>query len=458
MENLREILGRLDTANNVNDNRLPPDKLEEENDNPDCTICGGKGWLTPIVPTGHPDFGSIKACECRNSMREDEITRRLLAYSNLGYLSRYTFESLGEYGRNHDSSNQKLFNVALRKSSEYSENPLGWLTITGPHGSGKTHLAAAIANRCVETGKPAFFIYVPDLIDHLRNSYTDENANDFVYQDLFHQIRNAPILILDGLSSKSITVWAQEKINQMLNHRANGHMPTVLTLSDDLSSIDNFVKTRIEDINLGILVKTAISLDEETYQQSLGAIPKSLQNMNFDNFRTKKNRDPDQASENLEAALKTARVYANNPDGWLTFYSQNSGTGKTHLAMSIANYRRTRGDDVFFTFVPELMDYLRSTFSPNSNLNSDKVFNEIKGCPLLVLDDLGEERETDWVEDRLYQLIVHRHNHLLPTVITTRTDFEKEAKLNSAIASRIQDPSIGQIVPIQTSDFRIAKG
>ena len=299
---------------------------------------------------------------------------------------------------------------------------------------------------------------MPDLIDHLRNSYTDENANDFVYQDLFHQIRNAPILILDGLSSKSITVWAQEKINQMLNHRANGHMPTVLTLSDDLSSIDNFVKTRIEDINLGILVKTAISLDEETYQQSLGAIPKSLQNMNFDNFRTKKNRDPDQASENLEAALKTARVYANNPDGWLTFYSQNSGTGKTHLAMSIANYRRTRGDDVFFTFVPELMDYLRSTFSPNSNLNSDKVFNEIKGCPLLVLDDLGEERETDWVEDRLYQLIVHRHNHLLPTVITTRTDFEKEAKLNSAIASRIQDPSIGQIVPIQTSDFRIAKG
>ena len=61
-------------------------------------------------------------------------------------------------------------------------------------------------------------------------------------------------------------------------------MPTVLTLSDDLSSIDNFVKTRIEDVNLGILVKTAIYLDEEVYQQSLGAIPKSLQNMNFDNL------------------------------------------------------------------------------------------------------------------------------------------------------------------------------
>jgi len=197
-------------------------------------------------------------------------------------------------------------------------------------------------------------------------------------------------------------------------------------------------------------------MGDGTTPATLGDIPKSLQNMTFETFRTKRNRESSLVSENLEAAFKTARVYANNPDGWLTFFSPNSGTGKTHLAMAIANYRKKQGDRVLFTFVPELMDHLRSAFSPTSNLNSDNVFNEIKGCPLLILDDLGEERETDWVEDRLYQLIVHRHNHLLPTVITTRTDFEKEAKLNSAIASRIQDPSIGQIVPIQTSDFRIS--
>ena len=456
MENLREILGRLDTVKTVDNGHPPTDAYDEGYDNSDCAICGGKGWLTPIVPTGHPDFGSVKSCECRNSMREDEMTRRLLAYSNLGYLSQYTFESLNENGRDHHTANMKLFNMALKESSQFSENPTGWLTITGPHGSGKTHLAAAIANRCIETGKPAFFIYVPDLIDHLRSGYTNENTTDFKYQDLFDQIRNAPILILDGLSSKAITLWAQEKINQMLNHRANGQMPTVLTLSEDLSSVDSFIRTRMEDVGLGRLVKTATALEEETYQQTLGSIPKSLQNMNFDNFRTKKSQGNRNISENIQVALKTARVYATNPDGWLTFYSSNSGTGKTHLAMAIGNYRKSQGDSVFFTFVPELMDYLRSAFSPGSNLNPDKIFNDIKGCPLLILDDLGEERETDWVEDRLYQLIVHRHNHLLPTVITTRTDFEKEAKLNSAIASRIQDPSIGQIIPVQTSDFRLS--
>ena len=96
MENLREILGRLDTVKDVNNDHIPPDQIEDQAAVLDCNICGGKGWLTPIVPTGHPDFGSLKACECRSSVREDEITRRLLAYSNLGYLSQYTFESLDE--------------------------------------------------------------------------------------------------------------------------------------------------------------------------------------------------------------------------------------------------------------------------------------------------------------------------------------------------------------------------
>ena len=264
MENLREILGRLDTVKDVNNDHIPPDQIEDQDAVLDCNICGGKGWLTPIVPTGHPDFGSIKACECRNTMRADEITRRLLAYSNLGYLSQYTFESLDEYGRDNNDSNRQIFKQTLKDSSDFSENPSGWLTITGPHGTGKTHLAAAIANRCIETGKPAFFIYVPDLIDHLRSSYANEITTDLVYQDLFQQIRNSPILILDGLSSRSITHWAQEKINQMLNHRASGHMPTVLTLSDDVSDIDSFIKSRIQDTNLGILVRTAIDMGDGT--------------------------------------------------------------------------------------------------------------------------------------------------------------------------------------------------
>ena len=66
-------------------------------------------------------------------------------------------------------------------------------------------------------------------MDHLRASYT--NNLDFEYDDLFDQVKNAPILILDGISGGSITSWASEKLNQILNHRSNGRLPTVLTLS-----------------------------------------------------------------------------------------------------------------------------------------------------------------------------------------------------------------------------------
>ena len=63
MENLRDILKSIDSykltekANRKHDSS----PYLEEDDGARCEICGGKGWLTPNVPTGHPDFGSIKS-------------------------------------------------------------------------------------------------------------------------------------------------------------------------------------------------------------------------------------------------------------------------------------------------------------------------------------------------------------------------------------------------------------
>ena len=202
MENLRDILKSIDsyklTEKEYSDQQYSP--YLEEDDGTRCEICGGKGWLTPNVPTGHPDFGSIKACSCREEMRDGEITKRLLAHSNLGYLHRYSFENLDERGRGETSSDSELFLTAFRKASDFSVSPSGWLTITGPHGSGKTHLAASIANKCIGIGTPAYFIYVSDLLDHLRTnlSYQEDTESE----NTSHQVRNIPVLILDGLSSK----------------------------------------------------------------------------------------------------------------------------------------------------------------------------------------------------------------------------------------------------------------
>jgi DNA replication protein DnaC len=83
--------------------------------------------------------------------------------------------------------------------------------------------------------------------------------------------------------------------------------------------------------------------------------------------------------------------------------------------------------------VPDLLDHLRAAFSPNSQTSYDKRFDEVRRSPLLVLDDLGTESATPWVEEKLYQLFNHRYNGRLPTIITMAKDIDLKPRLKSLI-------------------------
>ena len=86
--------------------------------------------------------------------------------------------------------------------------------------------------------------------------------------------------------------------------------------------------------------------------------------------------------------------------------------------------------------VPDLLDHLRATFSPQSNTTFDRRFDEIRTTPLLVLDDLGTQSMTQWVREKLYQLFNHRYNAELPTVITTSDSLDE---MDARIRSRLLD-------------------
>ena len=75
----------------------------------------------------------------------------------------------------------------------------------------------------------------------------------------------------------------------------------------------------------------------------------------------------------------------------------------------------------------------------------------MKQTPLLVLDDLGAETSTAWANEKLYQIIVHRHNARLPTIVTTRA---APVGLKDPIASRLNDPRLVVVMPITASDYR----
>jgi DNA replication protein DnaC len=351
-----------------------------------------------------------------------------------------------------DAESRYLFRQALAAAVEFAENPMGWLVLTGPSGSGKTHLAVAVANRCIERGQTTLFIVVADLLDHLRAAYSPDSPVS--YDELFDQVRNAPVLALDDLGTQSTTPWAQEKLFQVINHRFNSALPTVITIRGSLSRLDEGLRTRMEASD-GVARVFRLGQYNTRLARRIGDIPAEMQQrMTFANFDPRGRRDATaEEQESLEQGKKAAQTFAAEPDGWLVF-SGTHGCGKTHLAVAIAGERLRQGSPVFFAFVPSLLDHLRATFSPDSPIGYDELFEHIKTVPLLILDDLGAESSTPWAEEKLYQIVVHRHEARLPTVITTSFTSRELEEAKPRIASRLVDSMVVDWETITAPNYR----
>src|SRR5262245_18052639 len=92
----------------------------------------------------------------------------------------------------------------------------------------------------------------------------------------------------------------------------------------------------------------------------------------------------------INTAAERALHYAEDPQGWLLLQG-TYGIGKTHLAAAIGNWRLEKGESVLFITVPDLLDHLRATFGPSSEVAYDERFEQIRTANLLILDDLGAE-------------------------------------------------------------------
>ncbi|GAI40982.1 unnamed protein product, partial [marine sediment metagenome] len=239
----------------------------------------------------------------------------LLRYSNLGSLTRFTFDNLLPKGRSGNPINQEQFNRIYEAAKAFAAEPEGWLVLAGPSGSGKTHLAAAIANERVSQGQPAFFISTPDLLDRLRSTFNTNN--EIPYDEFFDQVRNAPLLVLDDLGAQTSTPWAKEKLDQLLNHRFNSELPTVIVAIIPIEQLEDRIRTRLTDPDLCHIY--AVEEKQALLGYSWGPEFELQKGMTFDNFDWRRvNLLPEQR-QNLEQAFRLALDFAKSPDGWLVF-------------------------------------------------------------------------------------------------------------------------------------------
>ncbi len=415
-----------------------------------CPICKGKGFLLRDVPADDPDFGRAFPCRCTQAKMVADRSRNLQQVSNLGQLSRMTFDNFLPEGVGLPDLMRYNLRQAFDLAMEFARDPQGWLVFRGGYGCGKTHLAAAIANHRIGQGQSVLFIVVPDLLDYLRAAYAPTST--ITYDERLENIREAPLLILDDLGAQNSTPWAQEKLFQILNHRYNGRLPTVITSNLRLEDLDPRVCSRLVDPDLSQVYEMVVpDFRSAGPERSGGLNTLSLHHdQTLDNFSTRIDELPEPESDNLERALSIARDYAADPDGWLVF-TGTYGCGKTHLAAAIANAQRDPSRVPMFVVVPDLLDHLRATFGPTSNTTLDKAFEQVRTTGLLVLDDLGTESATPWAREKLFQLLNHRYVARLPTVITTANSIEH---VDPRLRSRMLDSVRCTVFALEAPSYR----
>jgi DNA replication protein DnaC len=419
---------------------------------PNCPFCHGLGYLRRDLPIGHPDFGKLQICSCRQGQVSQQIHQRLFSISNLDNLQHLTFENFQPRGRVglgpwQADSLERAFNQA----QQFSQKADGWLLLQGGFGCGKTHLAAAIANFTVGMGVPTLFITVPDLLDALRFAYDNPEST---FEQRFEEIRNAPLLIMDDFGTQNATSWAQEKLFQIINYRYINRLPLVVTTNLLLEQIEGRIRSRLEDPELVTRVFIQAPdyrrpTDDTTHPDLSSLAMHHEQTFSTWDDRQGENLAPEDR-RSLENALKAATDYAHNPQGWLVF-TGTYACGKTHLAAAIANSRADLGQPPMLISVSDLLDHLRATFSSNSPVSLDRRFEEIRNAPLLILDAVGEQSPTPWANEKLFQLIDYRHLNKLPTVITTA---KHVLDLEPRLQSRILDTRLCTICAIDAPGYR----
>jgi len=384
------------------------------------------------------------------------VRERLYSLSRLDELKGLTFDTFQPRGQTGLGEKQAAsLESAFNQGQHYGRSLNGWLLLQGGYGCGKTHLAAAIANFAVGMGVPTLFLTVPDLLDMLRFSYDSE---DITFEERFNEIRNASLLVLDDFGTQNATAWAQEKLFQIINYRYINKLPLVVTTNLSLDEIDARIRSRVTDPQLVSIVRINAPdyrhPMDDTGHPELSSLD-MMANKTFGSFEDRTSEGlPSDELKSLQKTLKAAHSYAEKPKGWLVLMG-GYGSGKTHLAAAIANYRAGLGDPPLFVMVPDLLDHLRATFSPNSTTTFDRRFDEIRTAPLLVLDDLGTQSMTPWVREKLYQLFNYRYNAELPTVITTADSMNE---MDARIRSRLLDGKLCTVYVLNIPGYHGSRG
>jgi DNA replication protein DnaC len=202
------------------------------------------------------------------------------------------------------------------------------------------------------------------------------------------------------------------------------------------------------------------------------AIPPLYRHASFDNFLLP--RDNPIAMRELAGVMNTVKSFtrefpvAGRP-GLLLI--GDPGTGKTHLAVAALRILMARGFEGLFFDYQNLLERIQKGWDANAGVSDREAYSSALDTEILLLDDLGARRVSDWVEDTVASVITYRCNNKKPLIATTNVDDPEVSdsmldgkRYKVSLAERIGPRArsrlfeMCKVVPIRgVEDFRLRK-
>ena len=222
---------------NINYNEVINNKIKK------CEFCGRE--LEPIgfdylYVNISPDCIDYKRCTCDKAQEywkekdkkeyEEQKRNRFRSIINRIYKENYVGRNIQNMNFENFYSDQNNKNAVKMANDYINKNKdkilSNGLIIMGESGVGKTHLAAAIANKLIENDKIVLMGRLTTLLDMIKETFRDNTKSE---NELIELYSNVDMIIIDDLGTERISSWALEKLYTIIQNRCENRLPIIIT-------------------------------------------------------------------------------------------------------------------------------------------------------------------------------------------------------------------------------------